>query len=343
MSDSDAELWFDPSDEDIDQLGLNDFVYPIVLDYDLPEAIINEIKAFVPAISKYPHRDRDARQAMADYVNVSADLVTPVSGVNGGLDLLAKTFLANKNVLAPTPVFWQVVEAPRRYGAKINFCSLTKTSEDQLIEKFLQNDAILLVSPNNPLGYSLTDNLIKRLLEVSNGRSIIIDESYADMAETSLIHLTNHPDLFIVRGFKVFLIPGARIGYIIAAKDKTLTLRRARMPFECNVLGEAAAVSVLDHIDNIRLIWKQVIADRKLFEERLLQFGGYMEKSETLFSCWRHPQAKLIGDQLKERNIITMYGEQSYIIYGMPDDLLRITSRKSVYQDILIDQLKEIL
>jgi histidinol-phosphate/aromatic aminotransferase/cobyric acid decarboxylase-like protein len=333
----------DPSEERLDAPGLVDLVYPIVQDYPPPERVLQRMRDAVPLVARYPHQEREVREALGRYLGVEAACILPSVGGNGALDLLSRGLLAGRTVAVPFPAFWQLVEAPRRYGASVVSTDLLgEGALERVLEVFSRADAIILCSPNNPLGQPVPGHWVERLLEVSRGRPVIVDESYADIPGTTFARKEAHPDLVLVRGFKTFLIPGARMGYVVAHPDRVRRLAALRPPFESNVVGEAAVLGVLEELEAVRAIWAQVTGDLRALEQGLLELGGTLEPSHTLFACWRHPRALRLGRALARRGIITMFGGRG-VIHGMPEDCLRLTSRRPEVFRPVLETLKALL
>jgi len=202
--------------------------------------------------------------------------------------------------------------------------------------------AIVLCSPHNPLGSVLTQETVETLLRTSSQTVVVVDESYTDVGGTSLLPSVQHPNLVIVRGFKTFLIPGARIGYIVAHPKRLDELRTKAIPFGLSALGEVAALSALHHLSDIRAIWDQVRADLRYLEARLLELGGHLVPSRTLFALWRHPQARRLGELVLRAKTAVVCAARPTIV-GMPDDAMRVTSRKPEHVDRLVDTLRGLL
>jgi histidinol-phosphate/aromatic aminotransferase/cobyric acid decarboxylase-like protein len=337
------DAWiFDASAESLDFPGAVDMVYPIVQDREPPEGVRRALVDAVGKVARYPHLEREVSVAIGGYLGIPANRVLSAAGGNGALDLISRAFLAGRKVVVPLPAFWQIADAPRRHGARLSTPSLL--GEDPvpaILAAFDDADAIMLCSPNNPLGCDLPAGLVPALLERSAGRPVVIDESYADMTGESHAS-TLHPDLVLARGFKVWTIPGARVGYIVAAPERLRACAAMRPPFESGVFAEAAALGAIEAIDDVRRIWDEVRADLRYLEGRLAEIGGTVTPSRTLFANWRHPEAVRVWSELKKRKIFCLSAE-SGVVYGMPDDMLRFTARRPDVVDHVAEEIKKIL
>ena len=320
-----------------------DFAYPIVHDYPTPNGILEYIKKQIHLIQQYPFCEDALIAEIANYEKVAESNIVITSGINGGLDLIAKTFFLQKKILVPTPTFWQLLEAPKRYNAQI------ATTDALVIDTIcdhgaLENDVagIILCSPLNPHSIEIRKNIIIKILKAHQDKIVVIDQSYADIFDCSLTHLINErKNLIFLKGFKTFTIPGARVGYIIAHPERSIALKQRRIPFEVSVSGQSAAIAALRHIDEIRNIWKLVRADVKYLESKLAMLEGKVYESRTNFVYWEHPQAKAIGEKLFQNKIAVLFPGRE-VIHGDIQGI-RITARNKDYCDILLKCLENIL
>jgi histidinol-phosphate/aromatic aminotransferase/cobyric acid decarboxylase-like protein len=339
-------LVLDPSAERLDGPGVLDLAYPIVHDRPTPEPVLEALREAAGLVARYPHREREVREALAAYAGREPGEIVPATGGNGALDLISRAWLAGRRVLVPYPAFWQLADAPLRYGATLSHPSLLEPgAEERIAADFAARreiEGIVLCSPNNPLGQPLDAGFLGRLLEVSGGRPVVVDESYADLDGLCAARGEIHPDLVLVRGFKTFLIPGVRAGYVVAAAGRARELMRLRPPFEGNVFAEAAILAVLREIDSLREVWREVRADLRYLEAGLAALGGEVAPSSALFACWRHPQALPLARALAALRIYVISADRP-VIRGMPPDRLRLTARRREVADTVLFVLRKLL
>ncbi|HSN89576.1 MAG TPA: aminotransferase class I/II-fold pyridoxal phosphate-dependent enzyme [Thermoanaerobaculia bacterium] len=336
----------DPSAERLDGPGILDLAYPVVQDWPTPEPVLEALREAAGLVARYPHREREVREALAAYLGREPGEIVPTVGGNGALDLVSRAWLSGRRVMVPFPAFWQLVDAPLRYGATLSNPSLLEAGAyERMVAEFAvagELEAIVLCSPNNPLGQPLDSGFLDRLLEVSDGRPVIVDESYADLDGLCAARGELHPDLVLVRGFKTFLIPGVRAGYVVASAARVRQLSQVRPPFEGNVFSEAAILAVLREIDALREVWRQVRSDLRYLEAGLAALGGEVVPSQALFACWRHPQALPIARALASLRIYVISSERP-VIHGMPADMLRLTARRRDVADTVLFVIRKLL
>ncbi len=112
--------------------------------------------------------------------------------------------------------------------------------------------AILLCSPNNPTGVSLTHSeLVAFLDEVPSTIPVVLDEAYIHFTEMDDIVnsrklLPEYENLIVLRTFsKAYGMAGLRCGYALAGPAMASGLRAISTPFGVNGLAQAAARAAL--------------------------------------------------------------------------------------------------
>jgi aspartate/methionine/tyrosine aminotransferase len=166
--------------------------------------------------------------------DVSADDVRITAGANTGFTLAMTAIAApGEAVLLPTPWFFnhQMALALRGVHAEPLPCRadtgfLPDPEEaDAIAARMPALRAIVLVTPNNPTGATMSPDLVARFAEVARARGLwlVMDETYRDFrAEDGPPHaLFARPDWrdFVVQLYsfsKAYCIPGHRMGAVVA-------------------------------------------------------------------------------------------------------------------------------
>jgi aspartate/methionine/tyrosine aminotransferase len=236
------------------------------------------------------------RAAIAEMQGVKAEAVQVVTGASEALVVLM--WLAAEpgaNVILPRPGYPPFSALPESLGLEIRYYTLRKENEFRIdveeIKKLAdRNTKLLLVnSPHNPTGATISDSELDSLHEFTSSRGIqlVSDEVYhpiyhgsatrsaARLAQATVIHDFS----------KAFPLSGIRVGWMIE-HDPKLRERywNARTYFSIsnNTAGEMLAEIAMRHRDNI-LGKTQETATQNL---RLLE-GFMAEHGETL--GWTRP------------------------------------------------------
>lgn len=334
---------FNESDENLHIKGWLDFAYPIVHDYMIPKAIISDVQDHIAVIKYYPYFERELIQSIAHYLDIEPDCLLLTAGANGAIDLVSQVFWANCRVLIPAPVFWQLIWGPHRYQINVYTPDCSDITDiTHTMPYFDMCDGIMLCSPHNPFSISLKKDVLEEILKKAGRKMVVVDESYADIHdETHVSLLKRYKNIVIIRGFKIFMLPGIRVGYIVASPQVIKELARYKRPFEVSSLSEVCAISVLKNIAIIRDIWRTVCTDVLYLQNKLQTLGGYVYESKTNFVYWKIHNAMNLGLELAKKKIAVIHpGVKS--IYGNMQGL-RITARKPKISDKLIECLKDLM
>ncbi|MEM7209310.1 MAG: histidinol-phosphate transaminase [Pseudomonadota bacterium] len=108
---------------------------------------------------------------------------------------------------------------------------------------------IFIAYPNNPTANLFDDADIDEIISLANGL-VVIDEAYFPFAERSyLAGLEAHPNLLVMRTVSKMGLAGLRLGYLIGDQQWLHEFEKVRMPYNINVMTQAAAEFALAHAD----------------------------------------------------------------------------------------------
>lgn len=108
-----------------------------------------------------------------------------------------------------------------------------------------------LAYPNNPTGnlYDAAD--MARIIEaVGDSGIVVVDEAYQPFAQDSFMpRLPEFANLVVMRTVSKLGLAGIRLGYMSASAALLNEFEKVRPPYNINVLTQAAAEFVLEHVD----------------------------------------------------------------------------------------------
>jgi len=167
-------------------------------------------------------RDEISRYAGAG-ARIEKDNVVLGAGVDGVLDTLARIFIANGDeALIPIPTF-SLYESLVKIAGGVPRYVKRKSGEDfsipvkDLISLCNEKTKLIFISsPNNPTGNCIPEDEIREIIESVDSRAmVVIDEAYAEFADSSLVNLvTKYENVAVMRTFsKAFGLAGLRVGY----------------------------------------------------------------------------------------------------------------------------------
>jgi len=134
---------------------------------------------------------------------------------------------------------------------------------------------LLITSPNNPTGNSISLTDVKRILEtVSKKCLVVIDEAYWGVdkkyqEKEFLSLLVKHGNLVLLRTFsKLYALAGLRIGFALCGKNAAELLNYQRPYLGFSRILEEVAVAALTSPNYYNKLSQKIIKDREVFIAR---------------------------------------------------------------------------
>jgi histidinol-phosphate aminotransferase len=240
------------------RLNVNENPYPP------SERVISEIAAAVAqagrSMNRYPERDALAlRGDLAYYLGhgLSAEQIWAANGSN---EVMLHVLLAfagpGRRVLSFAPTYSMYPEYARDTHSE--WCTAPRSDDfsidpDAAVATVLEArpDVVLITSPNNPTGNSVSLDTVRAICEVALG-VVVIDEAYYEFARigtpSALELLPHYPRLAVSRTMsKAFAFAAGRLGYLAAAPAFIEALRIVRLPYHLSALTQVAARVALAH------------------------------------------------------------------------------------------------
>jgi histidinol-phosphate aminotransferase len=158
-------------------------------------------------------------------------------------------------VLAPTPGFVMYAMSARFAGLEFVGVPLrpdfTLDKAAMLAAIAQQKPAITyLAYPNNPTGNLFdADDMVEIMRAVGDTGIVVVDEAYQPFAQASFMpRLAEFDNLVVMRTVSKLGLAGIRLGYMSASAALLAEFDKVRPPYNVNVLTQAAAEFMLDHV-----------------------------------------------------------------------------------------------
>lgn len=237
------------------------------------------------------------REAIAEMHQVSAECVHVMTGASEALVVLMwLTAEPGANVILPRPGFTTFSALPESLGLETRFYGVRKENSFAIdVEEIMRladakTNLILVNSPHNPTGATVSDEEMEKLHEFTSTRGIqlVSDEVYHPIYHGRETRSASRlPHATVIHDFsKAFSVPGVRAGWMIEHDRKRRERywnARAYFSISNNSTGEMLAEIAMRRRDVV-LRKTQETATRNL--EHLDRFMA--EHSETL--GWIRPQ-----------------------------------------------------
>ncbi len=287
---------------------------------------------------------------LAQHLDISIEHLILGNGSNDVLQLIAEAYVAPDD---------EVIYAA---GAFVVYSLVTKLCSAKAVVVPMQNDThdlaamaaaitgktkvIFIANPNNPTGTMVpADETTAFMEQVPDDVLVVFDEAYyeyvlrSDYPQT-LPYVLEGRNFIITRTFsKIYGLAGLRIGYGIAPPAIVETLNRVRQPFNCSLVGQAAARAALKDTAHVIESRNSNAAGKIFLYEAFDDMGLRYTRTEGNFIMLHLEQLGTdIADALLQKGIIV----RPIAGYGYPN-AVRITIGTKKENERLITALKHIL
>lgn len=190
-------------------------------------------------------------------------------------------------IITPRMTYFKVPHGAVRSDLQVEFIPLGpedgfKLKVSDITAALDKGDGLLYVSnPNNPTGcVLLTREQVIPLMSRYPESTFFIDEAYVDYIPESEHQrfadlIPSHPNLMVLRSFSFgHGLAAARIGYILASKDRVTEFELKTTPHAVSSLASDMAIASLNDPEHMAFVQKETAAQRAFLIEGLRRFKG---------------------------------------------------------------------
>ncbi|MEX3959883.1 histidinol-phosphate transaminase [Trinickia sp. EG282A] len=230
--------------------------------YTLPDALARQLGEHLAgvALNRYPApRPAALIEKLKRVMGVPSGCAVLLG--NGSDEIISMIAVAcakpGAKLLAPVPAF--VMYQMSAKFAQIEFvgvphrADLTLDTEAMLAAIAEHRPAVVyLAYPNNPTGTLYPEEDVERIIAAAGQSLVVIDEAYQPFAQKSwLPRVLEFGNVVVMRTVSKLGLAGIRLGYLAGSPVWLDELDKVRPPYNVNVLTQAAAEFMLDHIDDV--------------------------------------------------------------------------------------------
>jgi histidinol-phosphate aminotransferase len=180
-----------------------------------------------------------------------------------------------------------------------------------------------LPNPNSPSGTMIPPARVRELA-AALPCPLLVDEAYADFADTNCLSLVKENDkVMISRSFsKSYALAGLRFGFLVAQPHMIEQLVKVKDSYNCDALSIAGATAAIDDRAWLAENRAKILATRDKLTAGMKALGFATVESQANFVWNPHPgvPVKPLYERLKEANVLVRY--MNYAGWG---DGLRIS------------------
>ncbi|MBS1798331.1 MAG: histidinol-phosphate transaminase [Acidobacteria bacterium] len=262
-------------------------------------------------LTKYPEREPVERKVAAHF-GLDPAQVLLTNGVDEAIHLICCTFLEEGDEgLICTPSFFM-------YDVSISMMTrgLVRIQADETLEfpfeRFLnaiteRTKLIIVASPNNPTGATVTRAQMLALANAAPHAVLMADEAYYHFhGETVLDDLASTPNLVVARTFsKAYGLANLRLGMLAGSPEVMGYLRKVSSPY--NVNGVALDCLSVAIEDDAYISWyaEQIRIGRERMMAALSELGvGYFPSAANFVLMKIGPLHKELVTAMRRRGVL---------------------------------------
>jgi len=200
---------------------------------------------------------------------------------------------------------------------------------------------VFLPNPNSPSGTVVSSEVILELAD-RLPCPILIDEAYADFADTNALELVAKNEKIMVSRTlsKSYALAGLRFGFIVAQPQIVQQLLKVKDSYNCDSLSISAATAAIGDQQWLLENRQKIITIRARLTKDMRKLGFVTPDSQANFTWNTHPEqsARELFEGLKRDRILVRY--MNYEGWG---DGLRISVGTDEQIDICLEKLASLM
>ena len=316
--------------------------------YGIDPNLKDILKESIDILVHYPNQDYSEINALISRKHdVSEESIYLGNGANSIIFRLFSIFNKELNICIPTPSFETYRLAAESVSANIVYYDMNRFKITNEIFDILSDniDVLVLTNPNNPTGYLIEEELLRRLLEYCKAENIfvLIDECFLEFVldgekYSQLSNLSKYTNLAILRSLtKLYAFPGLRFGYLLTENKKIIeNLNKLTPSWDINTLAlEAAKFSLTQDMSQVVL---KIQKEKSILLNNLKSVGIEVFDSKANFLLCRYK--KNLSNALLNQGVIV---RDCSDYMGMDDTYFRVAVRTNTDNMILFENIKELI
>ena len=287
------------------------------------------------------------KRELAQHLRVSPEHLILGNGSNDVLQLVAETYVApGDEVIYAAGAFVVYSLVTKLCSATAVVVPMVDDTHDLSAMAAAITDktkVIFIANPNNPTGTMVTaDETAAFMEQVPADVLVVFDEAYYEYVARSdypqtLPYVLEGRNFIITRTFsKIYGLAGLRVGYGIAPPPLVEMLNRVRQPFNCSLVGQAAARAALKDTAHVTESQKSNAAGKAFLYNAFDDMGlRYIETEGNFIMLHVEQSGTDVADALLKQGIIV----RPIAGYGYPN-AVRVTIGTQQENERLITALK---
>ncbi|WP_199544628.1 histidinol-phosphate transaminase [Paraburkholderia kururiensis] len=253
--------------------------------FALPEALAAKLGEHLAAVAlnRYPAPRPEALIAkIKRTMNIPAECDVLLGNGSDEIISIVSTACAKPGakILAPVPGF--VMYQVSAKLANVEFVGVPLKADftldvDAMLAAIAEHQpaVVWLAYPNNPTGTLFDDGEMERIIAAATKSLVVIDEAYQPFAQHSWMpRAAAFDNVVVMRTVSKLGLAGIRLGYLAGLPAWLNEFDKVRPPYNVNVLTQAAADFLLDHVDVLDAQAAQLRDERTKLAAAVAQLPG---------------------------------------------------------------------
>lgn len=253
--------------------------------FALPEALAAKLGEHLAAVAlnRYPAPRPEALIAkIKRTMNIPAGCDVLLGNGSDEIISIISTACAKPGakILAPVPGF--VMYQVSAKLANMEFVGVSLKADftldvDAMLAAIAEHQpaVVWLAYPNNPTGTLFDDGEMERIIAAATKSLVVIDEAYQPFAQHSWMpRAAAFDNVVVMRTVSKLGLAGIRLGYLAGLPAWLNEFDKVRPPYNVNVLTQAAADFLLDHVDVLDAQAAQLRDERTKLAAAVAQLPG---------------------------------------------------------------------
>lgn len=205
-------------------------------------------------------------------------------------------------------------------GAIVCTYGLNDEYRIEAFPEYYHGRIFFLTTPNSPLGFAFPLEYVEELA-TSCGGILVVDEAYADFADSNALDLVRkYENVVVTRTLsKSYSLAGMRLGLAIARPEIIAALDKIRDHYNLDRLAQAACVAALKDQDYFQDCCRRIRETREWFAAEMRSIGYEVLPSQANFVFASPPDrnGKRVYDGLYARKILVRHLPDPLLIHGL--------------------------
>ncbi len=329
-----------PQEGELLKLNTNENPYP-------PSPAVREAihGAIRQGLQRYPDPMANSfRRKAADVLGIEPGWILCGNGSDDILTIATRAFVGQGQTLRlPYPSYVLYKTLAQIQGARSEEVHFEPdwSLSDRFAARADDLRLVFLPTPNSPSGTVIRP---ERVLEVAERLPcpLLVDEAYADFAETNCMHLVaKNEKILVSRSMsKSYALAGVRFGYVVAQPHVIEQLAKVKDSYNCDGLAIAAATAAIGDQRWLAENRAKILAARRRLTAGMRDLGFETVDSQANFTWSTHSgrPVRPLYERLKTEGILVRY--MDYPGWG---DGLRISVGTDEQIDACLERLRSIV